>query len=441
MKQPKWNIPIGIAFCALIGLLGTKAVLVLVERFGSATATPAAVLRVANWGSPWVDPDFMRLERELWGEFERRHPGCKLQIEQIPGEGQYRPKLIMQHVAGVAPDVATIDMSSGADFMNNGLLMDLRPFIEKDPEFRKGDFFDHLWSIASRDGHIYAVPLDFTPMVMIYNKKLFDAAGVPYPREGWSWDEFRDTCRKLTIREPGAVRPAQWGFYFENEMPLWLPWLWSGGGDVLSPDGGRARGYFDGSASVEAIQFLADLMLVDQTASHPRDRAALGVNFFLKSRAAMDLRGHWMLIDYRAAGLDIGVATIPTNTGQPTTVLYVSGLSIMKQSRHPELAWEYIKYATSTAVQVKRVASGLAISGNRRAAEHYMGNPVEDAFIRALDFARPAWGATVENYAVCQDLGKEAMESILFSGVPVEEALSKAAGMMDAALFTGEEEP
>jgi ABC-type glycerol-3-phosphate transport system substrate-binding protein len=110
----------------------------------------------------------------------------------------------------------------------------------------------------------------------------------------------------------------------------------------------------------------------------------------------------------------------------------------MKQCQHPDLAWKYLKYATSEAVQVKRVASGLAISGNRKAAQHYMGNPVEDAFIRALDFARPPWGAGVENYAVCQDFGKEALDNILGSGVPVQKALSDAAKLMDAALYTGE---
>ncbi len=397
------------------------------------------VLRVANWGSPMVESDFMRLEREIWAEFEHQNAGVRLQIEQIPGEGQYRPKLIMQHVAGVAPDVASIDMSSGADFMNNGLLLDLRPYIESDPEFRKSDFFDNLWTIASRDGHIYAIPLDFTPMVMFYNRKLFDAAGVPYPREGWTWDEFRETCRKLTIHRQGEPRPDQWGFYFENEMPYWIVWLWSNGGDMLSPDGRRASGYFDGPRSVEAIQFLTDLIEKDRTASHPRDRAALGINFFLRRRAAMDLRGHWMMIDYGAAGLDVGVTTIPTNTGKPTTVMYVTGLSIMKNSKHPDIAWKYLKYATSAPVQIKRVASGLAISGNRVAAAHYAGNPVEDAFLRAIEFARPPWGAIVENSEVCRDFGKEAMDNILFSGVPVQQALTDAARLMDAALYQGGE--
>lgn len=422
--------------------IGLAAVAVGVALFVGRPFAPAragrTVLRVVNWGSPMVEAEFMRIEREIWGEFERRNPGVTLQIEQIPGLGQYNPKLIMQHVAGVAPDVVSVDMSAGADFMNNDLLLDLRPFIDRDPDFRRSDFFENLWKIATRGEKIYAVPLDFTPMVVFYNKRLFDAAGLPYPRAGWSWGEFADACRRLTIFRPGAPRPEQWGFFFDNHMPFWVPWLWSNDGEVVSPDGSRASGFFDGPKSVEAVRFLADLILKEKVLSHPRDKAALGVDFFLNGQAAMDMRGHWMLIDLRARGVDVGVTTIPTNTGRPTTVMYVTSLAIMKQSKHPELAWQYIKYATSEAVQVKRLASGLAISGNRRAAAHYAGNEVEDAFIRAVDWARPPPGATVENYAVCEDFGREAMENILFGETPVQQALSEAAGLMDAALYTGE---
>jgi multiple sugar transport system substrate-binding protein len=215
-----------------------------------------------------------------------------------------------------------------------------------------------------------------------------------------------------------------------------MPWLWSDGAEVVSPDGSRASGFFDGPKSVETVQYLADLVN-EGIISHPRNKAALGVDFFLNEQAAMDLRGHWWLIDLRSRGIDVGVTTIPTNTGKPATVIYFTGLSIMKQCRQPYLAWKYIKYATSEPVQTKRVKSGLAISGNRLTADHYAGNPVEGAFLHAMEFARPPPGVKVESYAVCEDIGKEAMDNILFNGMPVQKALTEAARLMDAALYTG----
>ncbi len=390
------------------------------------------VLRVANWGSPAVESSFMKLEREIWTEFEALHPGVRVQIEQIPGHGQYVPKLIMMHASGSMPDVIHLDASSAAVFIDNGVLRDLTPFIARDPDFHLDQYFKEVVEIARRDDRLYAIPLDFTPMVMYYNKTLFDNAGVAYPKVGWSWDDFLDKARRLTIREEGAERPRQFGFNFENVMPFWVLWLWTNGGDVLDPTGTRATGYFNSPASVEAMQFLVDLMTRYHVAPTLADRAAEGVDLFLDGRAAMDLKGHWMMIDYRARGLDVGLVPLPTNGQDPTTVIYEAGLAITANARHPDIAWDYIKYVTSEDVQRRRVASGLAISGNKLAAAHFAGDPVEDAFLQIVRYGRPPWGARVERYPACEDLGREMMEDIQYAHVPVPYAMTRTAKLMDA---------
>ena len=398
------------------------------------------MLRVANWGGAQVDSDFMKLERQIVREFEQQHPGVSVQVEQIPGPGQYAPKLLMMHVAGSVPDVVHLDASSAAVFIDNDVLRDLMPYVRRDERagrFDLDDYFENVLAIARRGERLYAIPLDFTPMVIYYNKRLFDAAGVAYPRPGWSWDDFLDTARELTIPadQPGRP-PRQYGFNFENVMPLWVPWLWTNGGDVLSPDGRRASGCFDGPKSIEAVQFIVDLIEKYRVAPHLRDSVAAGVDLFRAQRAAMDLKGHWMMIDYRADGLDVGVAELPTNGVAPVTVVYAAGLAITARARHPDLAWEYIKHLTSEGVQVRRVASGLAISGNKRAAAHFAGDPLEDAFLAAVRHARPPWGARVERYPFLEDLGREMMEDILYSDgeLSVEQAMHATARLMDAAL-------
>lgn len=394
------------------------------------------VLRVANWGGAQVESEFMRLEREIREEFEAAHPGVRVQIEQIPGSGQYAPKLLMMHVTGSVPDVVTLDASSAAVFIDNNVLWDLVPFIENDGGIDLDDYFENVVKIARRGDALYAIPLDFTPMVMYYNKRLFDEAGVPYPREGWTWDDFLETARKLTVFPEGARSPAQYGFNFENAMPLWVLWLWTNGADVLDPEGKRAGGYFDGPKSVEAVRFLVDLMTKHRVAPHLKESAAAGVDLFRSGRAAMDLKGHWMMIDYRADGIDFGVVGLPTNNGARVTVVYEAGLAITRKAKHPELAWEYIKFMTSEQVQVRRVASGLAISANREAAAHFAGNPVEDTFLDEVRYARPPWGASVERYPFIEELGREMMEDILHSDgkLPVEQALRQTAKLIDAAL-------
>lgn len=416
----------------LAGLL----VLTLAYGCGDEATQPEVVLRVANWGGAQVESEFMKLERKIMREFEQQHPGVRVQVEQIPGHGQYAPKLLMMHVTGSVPDVIHLDASSAAVFIDNGVLRDLMPFVERDTEFDLDAFFENVIDIARRGGELYAVPLDFTPMVVYYNKALFDAAGVGYPQSGWSWADFLQTARALTIFPEGARSPQQYGFSFENVMPFWVLWLWTNGGDVLSPDGTRAGGYFDGPRSVEAVQFVVDLMMKERVAPQLRESAAAGVDLFRDGRAAMDLKGHWMMIDYRADGLDFGVVGLPTNGVEPVTVIYEAGLAITQRAEHPDLAWEYVKFITSRDVQVRRVASGLAISANRAAAAHFAGNEVEDAFLREVRHARPPWGAVVERYPFIEELGREMMEDILYSDgeLTVEAALHETAGLIDAAL-------
>lgn len=420
---------------------------VLLAGCGDDAAREPRVLRVANWSSPAVVTNFMRLERQLVSEFEARHPGVRVRIEQIPGYGQFTPKVLLAHLTGSPPDVIQLDASSAAVFMDNGVLRDLRPYLARDPDLEIGQYFERVLEVYSRGERIYAIPLDFTPMVMYYNKRLLDAAGVAYPQDGWSWGDFVDLARRLTLPGPAPGQPPrQFGFAFENVMPFWILWLWTNGGDVLAPSGDAARGHFDGPRSVEAVEFLRGLMLREHVAPSLRESALIGQDLFLEGRAAMALKGHWMLIDYRAKGLDVGVVGLPTNRGQPpVTVLYASGLSIMARAAEPDLAWEYIRFITSADVQRRRVAftlpdgralPGVAISGNRVAAEHFAADPLEQVFLAQVPRARPPWGARVERYGLVEELGQETMRDLLYAGPDADVAaeLRRCAERIDAVL-------
>jgi multiple sugar transport system substrate-binding protein len=392
------------------------------------------VLRVANWGGPALDPDFLRLERSILEDFERQHPGVRVQVENIPGEGQYVPKLLLMFVSGTAPDVFYVNASYSAVFINNDLVMDLMPLVKQDEEFRLTDYFENVVDIARRGKRLFAIPLDFTPMMMYYNKRLFDEARVAYPEPGWTWSDFLEKARALTIRDSkNAHRSLQYGITFSNWMPMWVPWIWLNGGDVLSPDGSQAAGYFDGEKTKEAIRFLVSLVRDHRVAPSPSDAAVAGIDFFRRERAAMNVAGHWMMIEYRNDRLDFGVVPLPSNNGRPATVIYESGLGINQNTKHRDLAWTYIKYMTSDAVQKRRVESGLAISANQRVAAFYADNDIERTFLSAIEHARGPWGARVEPYAVVEDLGRDMIDDLLL-GAPLDESIRQTTELIDREL-------
>lgn len=392
------------------------------------------VLRVANWGSPANVSEFLALDRAIQRDFEARYPDRRVRVavEQIPGENQYTAKLMMMHLAGNMPDVVHLDASSAAVFIDNDVLVDLSGRLASDPDIHANQYFTNVLDIARRGERLYAIPLDFTPMVIVYNKRLFDQAGVAYPRDGWTWEEFLETCAALKARPP-ADTAVWYPFDFWNWMPGWYPFIIAGGGDVLDESGRRATGAFDSEATRRVLRGIVHDLVGRGLAPHPRQRTAVGKDLFRSQMAAMILTGHWMMLEYNSEGLDVGIVSVPT-TGRRITVMYATGLAISRQARHPDLAWEFIEYMTSDPVQRIRNQTGLAISGNRSAAAALATNEVERAFLGQVRYARAPWGSRVERYQLVEDLGWEMMEDVLHAGRDVDEAAAAYARLMDREL-------
>ncbi|MCC6358153.1 MAG: extracellular solute-binding protein [Phycisphaerales bacterium] len=422
------------------GLLG---LILLLAGCGDDDA-PQRAVRVSNWLNAAVNPAFLSLERTFEREYEANHPGVRLISEPIPGPGRYAPKLLLAHLAGSVPDAGYLDAASEAVFINNGVVADLMPFVRADPDFSLDDYFPEIVSTFRRGDKLYGVPLDFTPMVIYYNRRIFQAAGIDEPRDGWTFDEFLATCAKLKAAQRDGKPVVEFPLYFENVMPFWICWIWNGGGDVLIEDGTRASGALDSPQTIDAFHNLIALMFKHRYAPTLIESAAAGVDMFRTARAAMDMKGHWMLLDYRADGLDVGVVSIPTTLPRPVTVVYQSGLMVMSRAAEPQLGWEYVKHLTSESVQTRRVASGLAISANKKTAAKYADSPLEQAFLRQMAYSRSQWGTRVERYPyveeVCQQTLKDLVSEIdatlrRSGGVYSETAVRArvAAALTDAA--------
>jgi multiple sugar transport system substrate-binding protein len=390
------------------------------------------VLRVSNWSGAGDDSEFERSVRVIYNEFERQHPGVEVRVEGIP-DG-YVSKVILSFVAGTEPDVMLLDASSAAIFVDNGVLTDLSPMIDADAQFTLDDFYPNVVDIARRGDSVYAIPNDFTPMVVYYNMRLFDEADVSYPEAGWTFDDFRRTAKALTI--PGK----QFGFSFANWMPGWIMWLWNNGGDTI--DGRRAEGILNSEENVKTIQFLRDMIKVDGSSPSLGETASMGVDLFANGQAAMTVSGHWALIGYASAPTgadgkpaitwkDLGVVAMPSELSKSVTVMYESGYAIGKNSKNKELAWEFIKYFTSYEVQRKYNDSGIAICARRDVARERASDRLEAQFLPIIPTARPPHGATVEGYEIVEKVGKNALDSILNNDVDVRAALTRAAKRID----------
>lgn len=373
------------------------------------------VLRVSKWGMVADDSAYSLALRKAYADFERDNPGVELQIEVIPGSGDYLRKMVLANVAGSVPDVVTLDASSAAALMANGVVQPL----ETSSEVRK-EFFPNVLQAFEHEGKQYALPLDFTPMVVYYNKDLFDAAGVPYPQDAWTFSDFKLTAQKLT-------RGDSYGFKLIAWMPGWVMWLWNGGGDLFQ------NGELDiASPENEAtLDFLTSLVTKDKAAPVLSQAAAEGIDPFANGKCAMEVSGHWALVGYQGAkalnASRIGVAPMPVlRKGTPSqTVFYAAGLAMGRTTKHRELAMKFIRHMTSYQVQKSLNVTGIAVCGRKDiAAESANRDERERKFLQIVPSARPPAGSVIEGYDAVEVQGEKMLTAILNNGVPVNKALA-----------------
>jgi len=386
-------------------------------------------LRIANWAGAGEDNEYFRLVQQIYKDFEVENPDIHIVIENMPND--YVAKMMLSHIAGVTPDVVVLDAASSALFMKNGVLQDISGYLAADKDLHRDQFYENTLMAGTYQGKLYSIPGDFTPMVMYYNKDLFDEAKVAYPKNGWSFQEFESTCAQLTsalaTQKKKALVVSSW-------MPGWVMWLWNNGGNVLDANGTKASGTLDSAANAETIGFLKGL--VDKGYAPKRSEvAATGVDPFSNGDVAMEVSGHWEMTGYKSAkGLDwkrLGIVSMPTQLKSPVTVYYESGYGIGNGCKHPEAAWRFIKHFCSFKNQLRYNSSGIAICARKDVAEIRAKEPIEHDFVQLIPGARPPLGTQVEGYSYVEQQGRAMLESVLNGTKTPANALREMAQRID----------
>ncbi len=417
------------------------ATLALGQGCGPGYPPGTIVLHVANWGGAKEGTEDDKRVEAIYREFERQNPGVRIQEESVPLD--YVAKMSLAYIAKAQPEVMMLDLSSAALFIDSKMVADLRPYIAADKDFHCGDYFPNVFNAATRDEAVYALPNDFTPVVMYYNKRLFDQAHVPYPKADWNFVQFRETAQKLTIQgDRKGDAPKQYGYAFKNWPAGWVMLIWNKGGDYLSQDPIQATGHLDSKEAVETVTFLRDLVN-DGYAPSISETASAGVDLFSNAQAAMVASGHWSLLDYKHAPKDaqgrpkitwddIGVAPLPHDIPQSQTVMYESGYAMSALCKHKDLAWKFIKFMTSYYAQHLYQMSGIAVCARKDVAEERAkASALEASFLPLISSCRPPYGSRIEGYEVVEDQITKAMDSVLQSGRDPFEALHKSALQID----------
>jgi len=299
-------------------------------------------IRFATWDTDTL----LKIEQDIAKKFEEKHPDIKVQVEAY-GDG-FDQKVAASFGAKNPPDVLYM-----WDFPTyNKSLLPLTDFISNDKEINMDDFYPGLLNYSKVNGVIYGMPAGFTTHVVYYNKKMFDEAKVPYPQEGWTWDDFKQISAKLSKPDQ-----KQYGFAFSAEPDPndFEQYLWCNGTSYVSPDGSKFEGYANSKEAVDTIQMFID-MAKNKQALLIGPKASQGAKSIFKTgKLAMYESGIWPMTDFKDAKIDFGVVGLPAFSGKKAqSMVNSSSMCIAKDSKYKDAAWEFVKfYVSSEAIKMR----------------------------------------------------------------------------------------
>jgi multiple sugar transport system substrate-binding protein len=357
----------------------------------------------------WTAMNRQRLRR-----FEAQNPDLKVRLVT----GDYS-KLLTMVAGGVAPDVAYIDYVYVPYFAKRGAVVCLDEWVAREggPQFLDRFFASTLAGVRYR-GRLYALPDAWSPVLLYYNKSLFDRHNreqpdqpLTYPNADWTWDDFRRAAKLLTADLDGDGRTDRFGALVPASHHRWPIFVWQNGGEVTSAD--HRRCLMDTPEAMGGIQFLYDLMFVDKSmpGAHTQIEgvAEQDMNrWFAEQHLAMIYTTRYYQKDLaEVGGFEWDVAPLPR--GKNRSTIYIGGTWLLfSQSLHQPAAWRLMKFLSDDASSELSMQCGRALAANRATAARltrHPGTPPEHdpAFVEYGDLARPKQFEYLDISKACHD--------------------------------------
>ncbi|HEX2908799.1 MAG TPA: extracellular solute-binding protein [Phototrophicaceae bacterium] len=194
-----------------VGLIFLTLVLLSVAVFRPVLGQAETILTLRP--PSWMVDVF---DEELLGRFTADHPGVKVVL--VRGDDQemyYSPAAygVEDHLDGAEKYVASADVlyigsnNLSPEATRAGYFLDLAPLVNSDIDLNPDDFFPGIWEAFQWDRGIWGLPVSASVQVVIYSVDAFDNAGLPYPDEGWTLDDYINAARTLTEKnEDGTIK-------------------------------------------------------------------------------------------------------------------------------------------------------------------------------------------------------------------------------------------
>ena len=368
------------------------------------------VIRMTKWGTS----EDSKPELQLVEEFNKTNDkNIELVFDLVPGDG-YGDRLTTSFSSGDGYDIFASGEGDFFKWVDKGLTTPMDDIIAADADYEQS-LPDSLINMGKIDGKQHYMVTDDNTICLFYNKDMFDAAGLEYPTNEWTWDDLMSTAEKLTVKnEDGTYE--QYGFNAQNWEYAVLTYVESLGLNFMNEDGTECEGYLNSPEVAEALDkyfAMAEEPNKVSPAASDLDTFGSATAMMGAGKLAMFVSGAWDKAAMDASGANYGMALIP---GNHTSYLCAAGYAIGANCKNPEAAWEVVKFMTSKhASEVRTEINGI-IPTDESLIDSFEATLDDDhkAYLQAIDYSVQPIGMRSKMGSKINEKTKEMFENIIF---------------------------
>ena len=361
----------------------------VVSGCGNTTTTPSPEAKktsgpvtITFWHTQ--NTDETKTLDSIVSDFQAKNPDIKVEVTAVPfDDAQKKYTIAAQN--GDAPDVFRSEIAWTPQFASLGFLAPLDNLVSKED---LADYMTAPLNYNKYQGKLWGVPQVTDALGLLYNKKMFQAAGISGAPK--TMDEFVADAQKLTDAAKG-----QYGFFMRGDSYWLQPFVWAYGGGLLDE---QKNIFINNAGSVKGLQFVLDLRdkykVMPKVIDFKNDYDNMQTGF-KTGKYAMIFNGPWATSDILGGAefkdaANLGVAPIPTGpdgkTGSP-----VGGHNyvIYKDSKHIDAAYKFINFINSAENQAKFAKNNNLLPTRKSAYDlpDIKSNPLLLGFKAVLDKA------------------------------------------------------
>ena len=331
----------------------------------------------------------------------------------------YEKQLTLGIASGELPDLVILDGCSVASFIQLGLFGDI-----SDADINWDEYIEGPLESTMMDGKHYGIPFATNCTALYYNKDMFDAAGIDYPDENTTWDEFHEMAKALT--KDGVYGFGNAATNTDEGTFQCLQWLYTAGGS-----------YTDIEDGVDAYKLMQEMIEDGSWTKECVNWTQSDVNNnFMAGNLAMQQNGPWQIpgIEANAPDLNYGVTVLPkkdADSGQATSILGGENMGVVNKD-DTSGAEAFLKYYDQTDVMVDAMKQYGSYPPKTEAANdtYWTEDPIQKAFLTQIETSIPRGpSASWPSYSSAIQTG---FQEVMTSAKTPEQAAADTQAAVDA---------